>query len=292
MENGLGGDIVHLSECASEFSDATPSGDTASAEAAILDGHPCISGQRENSGAHGHAYFEEVRYDLRHEGISAYSTGIAAGQMAAIDNLLAVYTGSEIVVYRWDDTLCFRKTRTLKRSLLQFLVETGHVGEGAARALMQILLFLVRHGVCRCEQVLEQAMARLGVEGVVDMWISGKELHCAYRSLVTCVYDSRLVLLRKHLSVDGRASTASVDIVCGDVAISTHGPHIEIDRGRSFVERVRLGDVRQLAPVANNLFVLAGGSIEVLRFTTSECASSEDLRHGAQAHGVPPMDGA
>lgn len=292
MEDRPGDDIVHLNGSALEFRDAAPDGYASCAEAAVLDGRPCVSGQREDTGAHGCVYFEEVRHDLRHERISAYSTGIAAERIAVIENLLAVYTGTEIVVYRWDDALRFRKNRTLRRSLLQFLVETESVGEGAALALMQILLFLVRSGVRRCEQVLEQAMARLGVESVLDMWIAGKELHCAYRSLVTCVYDSRLVLLRRHLSGDGRVPAASADVVCGEVAISVHGPHVVIDRGRSFVERVRMGDVRQLVPVANCLFVLAGGGVTVLRFTASACVLREDSRRSAQAHAVPPMDGA
>lgn len=292
MEDGLGGDIVHSSASALEFRDAAPDGDTSCTETAALGGRPCVSGPREDTSAHGCVYFEEVHHDLRHERISAYSTGIAAERMAVIDNLLAVYTGSEIVVYRWDDALRFRKKRTLRRSLLQFLVETESVGEDAAHALMQMLLFLVRSGVRRCEQVLEQAMARLGVGEIRDMWISGRELHCAYRSLETCVYDTRLVLLRRHFSGDGRVPAAPASVVCGDVAISVHGPHVVVDRGRSFVERVRLGDVRQLAPVADCLFVLAGGCVTVLRFTASACVCSEESRCSAQAHAVPPMDGA
>eukprot|EP00866_Antonospora_locustae_P000178 jgi/Antlo1/178/279 len=293
MDNGIGSDTVHLNARTFEFRDAVPSGDASCTEDTILDGRPCVSGpQEEDSGAHSCVYFEEVHRDLRHERISAYSTGIAAKLMAVIDNLMAVYTGSEIVVYHWDDTLRFRKTRTMKGSLLQFLVETGNVDESAALALMQILLFLVRSGIRRCEQVLEQAMARLGVERALHMWISGRELHCSYRNLVTCVYDSRLVLLRQHLSEDVNISSASASVVCGDVAISANGPYIVIDRGRSFVERVRMCDVKQLTPVANNLFVLASGSINVLRFTAGERVLSEDSHRCAQAHAVPPMDGA
>lgn len=281
MEDGPDGrssrDAVSVKGGALEFRDAggAPAPGTGPS---ILDRRPCVPEHREQppDDVCSYVYFEEVRHDLRPEKISAFSTGIRAKLIAVIDSLLAAYTGSEIVVYRWDDALRFRKIRTLRGSLLQFLLETRNIGRGAALVLMKILLFLVRNDVPRCELVLERAMAELGVERALDMWIAGGELHCAYRNLVTCVYDSRLVLLRRHLSVDGRAPAEPAGVVCGDVEVSMHGAHIVVDRRRSFVESIRVGDVSQLIPVANSLFVLTGEDVRVLRFTRSERVPNED----------------
>lgn len=297
MEDGPGGrssrDAVSVKEGALEFGDvgseAAPGASSAPAPGAgpsILDGRPCAPGHREQppSDVRGYVYFEEVRHDLRPEKISAFSTSIRAELIAVIDSLLAAYTGSEIAVYRWDDALRFRKIRTLRGSLLQFLLETRNIGRGAALVLMEMLLFLVRNDVPRCELALERAMAELGVGRALDMWIAGGELHCTYRSLVTCVYDSRLVLLRRRLSGDGHAPAAPARVVCRDVEISVHGAHIVVDRRRSFVERICVGDVMQLVPVANSLFVLTGEDVKVLRFTESARAPGED---SPPAHASP-----
>lgn len=230
-----------------------------------LKGHRCSWEPRSELQTLPCEYFEETTHDLRSEKVEAFNLGFSADAVAIVDGLMAVYTYDSIVIYKWDDSMRFKKIRTIKQSLLQFLVRTGNLNEGSALVLMQMLLFLIKNGVERCDLFVERAMLLLGIEDVLEMWIVDGELHCKYKSLVTRVYDRKLRLLRTCLVPGLEPRPWMIDY--GSVKITTEKDSVVIDRGRSFVEKIRLGQIRQTIPVKAFLFLLTDESLKVLRFS-------------------------
>lgn len=210
-------------------------------------------------------YFEKAAHDLRAERVEAFNLSCQAEAVAATDGLIAIYTPAGIAIYKWDALLQLTRMRTIRRSLLQFLANTGSLCWESVHALMQMLLFLIKTGVERCDLFLERAMLHLEIGDVLAMRIVDEELHCDHTALVTRVYDRRLRLLRTRLT--RAAESAPMRIDCGPVRISVEDGAVVVDRGRAFVEKVRVGVVRQLVPTGHHLFVLADEGLKVLRFS-------------------------
>ena len=209
-------------------------------------------------------YFEEAEHNMCGEKIEAFDVGLRAEAVAVIGGFMATYSCSEIVVYKWDEKLRFKKTRTIKGNLLHFLARTGNLDRKSVLVLMQMLLFLIKRGTERCDLFIEKAMIHLEIGNVLEMEIVGSELHCRHNNFITRVYDRELKLLRKHFSTNEGVEAAK--IVYKDVEITVEDDCVVIDRKRSFLERIEIEGVRQFVPVQNKLFLLTEGGLKVLKF--------------------------
>ncbi|RVD91571.1 hypothetical protein TUBRATIS_19720 [Tubulinosema ratisbonensis] len=207
-------------------------------------------------------FFEnEVLYS-KYEYKNTFLVSIKCLIFSAIKDYLLTYTENEIIVYKWNKEMEFKKIKIIKHSFLQFLIKTNAISKKTFVILSKIFLNFIKIKVKRPDLHLEKLLKELNILKIYEIEQEGNFLTCVYKNFIGCTFDNKMKLLEKRkYDFNDKPKKEFLKIEANTLTIQ---------RMKNIQEKFYFDEINQYSVLENYLFILNEGGLKILEFKSDK----------------------
>ncbi|KCZ82500.1 hypothetical protein H312_00158 [Anncaliia algerae PRA339] len=203
-------------------------------------------------------FFNDIEYSIMKEYVQSHILTLNCDLFSIINDYVLVYVENDIIIYKWNEKMIFKKVKTVKSSLLQFLMKTNSISEETFIHLSKIFLYFIKNEVKRVDYLFEKFMCEININYIYELRIRNNNLICIYKNFVQYTFDNKLRIIGKEkFSFENLNEINEIEI---------KDDSFIINRMSNIQEKYMIPAVKYYFVVSKFIFLLSNKRIHVIEF--------------------------